>query len=264
MPTPDQWVGRIEGSRPSEPDIQLVAPLAQSKNGGSGAFQAKASDGFRYWVKVMNNGQGERVPITEQIVGRVGALIGAPCCTVKTIGISPDFAGWEFRPGKTLEPGIGHASLAVEPSIETRRLDHRAEDENTKRHAFLYALYDWCWGGDPQWLVAMGDDFSYHSHDHGWYFPPIGPHWTVEELLSKVEVPNVFPAEDWNGIPRETIQGVIDRISSVNHTSLTSAISSIPAAWPVTDQELEHIGFFLEHRAQQVASRIRLRVGGLA
>ncbi|MDE2107032.1 MAG: hypothetical protein KGL39_58030, partial [Patescibacteria group bacterium] len=161
-------------------------------------------------------------------------------------------------------PGIGHASLAVEPSLETHSLGHRMEDENIKRHAFLYALYDWCWGGDPQWLVAIGNEFSYHSHDHGWYFPPVGPNWTKEELLEKVEVPNIYHAENWNGIPKEIIQDVIDRLLGVDQATLKGAISTIPADWPVTDQELEHLGFFLEYRARQVASRIRQRVGGLA
>ena len=174
MSLPLHWAGALSGRRNSQADLVLVAPLQPSTAGGSGAFQVKASDGNRYWVKVLNNGQGSRVPITEQIVGRAGVLLGAPCCAVKTIEIPSGLPSWEFRPGLHLEPGIGHASFAIDPVIEVRSMANRSHDENEKRHAYVHALYDWCWGGDHQWLVAISDENRYHSHDHGWYLPPTG------------------------------------------------------------------------------------------
>ena len=70
------WQGLI-AKRPAEADVVLDMALQQSKAGGSGAFLAAGNDGLRYWVKTLNNGQGERVPATEQIIGRVGSLIEA-------------------------------------------------------------------------------------------------------------------------------------------------------------------------------------------
>lgn len=255
------WEGLLEGKRTLTADLQMVAPLQQSSSGGSGAFQVRGSDNNRYWVKVLNNPQGQRVPITEQIVGRVGSLIGAPCCQVLTLGIPSEFAGWEFRPGIQLQPGIGSASRSIENVVEKRILENRHEDSNTTRHAYIHALYDWCWGSDAQWLVEIGDENKYHSHDHGWYLPPSGPEWTEADLLACLNTPNQFNG-DWVGIPREEALQVASRLESITREQLATALSGIPKSWPVADIELEAVGHFLENRAPQVAERIRRTIGG--
>jgi hypothetical protein len=49
------------------------------------------------------------------------------------------------------------------------------------------ALFDWCWGGDLQGLVALSDESRYFSHDHGWYLPPNGPTWDEASLETNVD-----------------------------------------------------------------------------
>lgn len=261
MALPVTWNGVLAGRRPERADVEMQMALSPSNQGGSGTFLAKASNGNRYWVKVLNNPQGIKVPITEQIVGRVGTLIGAPCCTVQTISIPPELAGWEFRPGAQLQPGIGHASMAMENVLEVRQLGHRSDDANSRRHALVHALYDWCWGEDAQWLVAVGDENRYHSHDHGWYLPPSGPDWTHDALMGALDTPKEL-ASDWAGISKDTALFVASRLEVVSRDQLITALAGIPRDWPVTDFELESVGFFLEHRAPQVAERIRARYVG--
>jgi hypothetical protein len=77
MLTRGEWVSLLEGWRRGDAERSVIAPLLKSSVGGSGAFLGHADDQRRCWIKPQNNGQGTRVPITEQIVGRVGALIGA-------------------------------------------------------------------------------------------------------------------------------------------------------------------------------------------
>ncbi len=77
MVTRGEWVSLLEGRRRGDAERHLITPLLQSSVGGSGAFLGHADDQRRYWIKPLNNGQGTRVLITEQIVCRVGALIGA-------------------------------------------------------------------------------------------------------------------------------------------------------------------------------------------
>jgi hypothetical protein len=55
-------------------------PLRASPAGASGSFLVVGEDGRRYWCKSLNNFQGPRVAVTEQIVGRLAGLIGAPAC----------------------------------------------------------------------------------------------------------------------------------------------------------------------------------------
>jgi len=216
-------------------------------------------DGNRYWIKTLNNGQGERVPVTEQIVGRVGRLLlGAPTCSVSTIAITSDFVGWDFRPGRKLEVGIAHGSLHVDEVIETRALDRHSDDDNTRRHAFALALYDWCWGGDMQGLIALREENRFYSHDHGWYLPPEGPNWSIADLEKNVDTAREYPMPV-NQITPTVAEALAVVLDGVTREGIRDALTGIPSGWPVTDEELETVGFFLERRAPAVAARIRAR-----
>lgn len=252
------WDGAFKGQRPTNAEVILKVALQKSSSGGSGAFLGLADDGQRYWIKPLNNAQGERVPITEQIVGRMGNFLGAPTCEIRTIFISEEFAGWEFRPSRKLETGIAHASLHVENAIFTRALDHCMDDDNSRRYAFLFALYDWCWGGDAQGLLAVKDENRFFSHDHGWYLPPEGKTWTVADLDANVDVPHELSTQP-NGIGASAAEEVARVLEGVTKNVLQDALAAIPSAWPVTDEELEWAGFFFEKRASMVAERVRQR-----
>ena len=160
------WRGLLAGQRASGSDApNLAVPLQQSPRGGSGTFLAADSQGDKWWVKPLNNAQGQRVIVTEAIVGTVGGLIGAPVCHTTVVNIPAELEGWEFRPGHQLSPGLAHASLAVESVVEDRRLKYRDDDDNQTHHVGVFALYDWCWGGDPQWRQALPVDASQFSID---------------------------------------------------------------------------------------------------
>jgi hypothetical protein len=189
--TPEDWRGRLSGrADPGEP-LRLVAPLDQSKEGSAGSFPARASDGRRWRVKPLNNFQSPRVCVNEYVVGRLGNAIAAAVCEMGIMEVTAAHAGWAFKQGdpRGLEPGLASASLEVESVREERVLSHRTEDENRRRHAGVYALYDWCHGSDPQWLYQANDGNRLFSHDHGHYFPS-GPGWTVASLQSALDDPH--------------------------------------------------------------------------
>ena len=105
-----------------EPEgVAAILPIQQSVAGSAGSFLVAADDGNRYWCKPLNNRQSPRVPATEQIVGRLGALIDAPVCEVELVALD-GIAGFEFTPGRLAEPGWAHGSLAVDPALEIRDL----------------------------------------------------------------------------------------------------------------------------------------------
>ena len=107
--------------KPEFDGVSAVIPLRPSSSGGAGSFLVLADDGQRYWCKSLNNFQGERVPVTEQIFARLATVIGAPACAPQFVDLTP-IVGWEFRPGtgRVIEAGWAHGSRAVEPVIETR------------------------------------------------------------------------------------------------------------------------------------------------
>ena len=237
------------------PAVRAVAPLQQSKQGGSGSFLVRADDGRRYWCKVLNNTQGTPlVPVNEQIVGRLGALIGIAVCEARLVEIPPALGGWEFRPGHTLQPGTAHGSLAVEGAVETHSLDHRADSDNAARQAGFYALHDWLGGTDAQWLYAPAEGNRYSSHDHGHYL--FGPAWTAEMLAQRVTdpAPLGLPSQ---GLSAAEIARLADALQALTEQEIAGALANLPASWPIGDAEFAAVVNFAAQRCDSVAQRLR-------
>jgi hypothetical protein len=237
-----------------EAGVSATAPLGKSASGSSGSFQVLADDEQRYWCKVINNPQGPRVLANEQIVGRLGKLIGAPVCEVELVYIPADLAGWEFRPGLPLIEGWAHGSLALEPVTETRSLEDRAQDDNARRHGGICALYDWMGGSDAQWLIR-GPEREYYSHDHGHYFPG-GPTWTIASLHALRDVP-IQVATPNSGLDADELRRLADAVEAVSAEEIQGCIAKVPAAWPPSDAELDELVTYLAHRTAPVAERLR-------
>jgi hypothetical protein len=237
------------------PAVRAELLLQQSNQGGSGSFLVRANDRRRYWCKVLNNTQGvPLVPVNEQIVGRLGALIGVAVCEVRLVEIPQTLAGWEFRPGHTLQPGIAHGSAAVEGAVETRELEHRAEADNAARHAGFYALHDWLGGSDPQWLRATADGNRYYSHDHGHYV--FGPAWTPEILAQRVADPAPL-GKPSHGLSVAEIDRVAKRLETMSEEEISGALSNLPDTWPIGDASFAAVVNFATQRCDSVAQRLR-------
>lgn len=247
--------------RPADPDgVAAVAPLASSTAGGSGSFLVRADDGRRYWCKTLNNFQHPKVPANEQLVGRLGALIGAPVCEVALVKIPQALVGWEFRPGRPLEEGWVHGSLAADLVVETRDMTSRTTDDNPKRHAGIYALHDWLGGSDAQWLM-VGAEAAYYSHDHGHYFPG-GPDWSAATLNQAAGAAFQLghPA---TGLDAQELARLANVLEGLNEQEIAFCASNLPTDWPVTDDELEALVGFVDARRAPVAQRLRGLLGAV-
>jgi hypothetical protein len=249
------WSGALSRrSNPQDPPV-IVVPIKQGTDGGSGAFLAADTQSRQWWVKALNNCQRERVTVTEAIIGRVGGLIGAPVCETSIVTIPNDIAGWEFRPGHALRPGFAHGSRAVSGVQEDRTLLYVDRDENAVRHAGVFALYDWCFGSDPQWLYAEPEERRLYSHDHGHYLPN-GPDWSTTTLQAHVDDAHEAP---WlrDDLDSNELRRLGDALAGLSRSDIAPALACIPPSWPVTDAELEAVGWFLERRSRPVAQRLR-------
>jgi hypothetical protein len=233
-------------------------PLRASLAGASGSFLVLADDGRRYWCKAINNFQGPRVPVTEQIVGRLGRLLDAPSCEVELVRVDA-IAGWEFRPGsgRTVEPGWAHGSIAVEPAVETRSLDHRTEDDNRRRQCGIYALCDWLAGSDVQWLYCVSEDNAYYSHDHGYYLT--GPDWTSEGLAAARDASFALSVPPEH-LDREELSRLAEALEALRREDIDAELSKLPKNWPVTDNDLDAAAEFADVRRVGVAARLRALV----
>ncbi len=248
--------GREPEGRPEEVELAIKAVLGPSAASGSQAFPVLATDGGRWHVKAPNNPQGSRVLVTEYLMSRVGQLIGAPVCEVSPIAITEEFADFQVVNGPKLAKGIASASRDVADVTEMRgALEYRDKDDNARRHAGVVAFYDWCWGDDPQWLVVTTRDNELHSHDHGFYLPPGGQDWSVATLEANVGEahPLGTPSE---GLDVAELERLAEALRAVTTEQIAGVVGSVPAAWPVTDDELTSVSSYLCQRAPEVAQRV--------
>jgi hypothetical protein len=232
-----------------------VAPLDQSKVGGSGSFLVLADDGERYWCKVAYGDQGPRVPVNEQIVGRLASLIGAAVCKPQLVKIPEAIAGWEFRPGKALQAGWAHGSQAVADAIETHQLEHRSDDDNARRHASFFAVFDWLHGEDPQWLYSTSAANAYYQHDCGHYLPG-PPNWTATLLAEATGVAKPLP-QDHAGLDKAELERLADALDSLTREEIAGALANISAVWGVDQADVDAVVDFAFARRVDVATRLR-------
>jgi hypothetical protein len=238
--------------------VTAVMPLRASMVGVSGAFLVLADDDERYWCKPLNNFDHPRVPVTEQIVARLGALIGAPVCEGRLVRLD-EIVGWEFRPGsgRPVDAGWAHGSRAIDPGLETRTLAHRTDDDNRSRQAGLYALCDWLLGSDVQWLYALDEDNAYYSHDHGYYLG--GPGWNIESLRARANEPAPLSIPSV-GLDPDELNRLAGALEGMTRAMIEDALSGLPADWPVSVGELESLAVVLDGRRAPVAARLRAMV----
>lgn len=257
------WRGLVSGRTDDYDAVHLVAVITPGGQSWASPFRAVADDGNDYFVKTLESCRRDwaRGSIAvEYIVGKVGKLVGAPVCASTLIRIPEEFTGDEIRPGIPLVPGIAHASKALEHADEQRHhLAYRNQDHNHVRHVGVYALYDWCYGDDAQWLYDLDDDRSIYSHDHGLYFPP--NHGVIEDEILKLSAdePNVLPDAP-EGLAPEAVEAVAKALETIDRDALVNILRAVPASWPVSDEALATLGWFLEYRAPAVAHRLRALV----
>lgn len=101
-----------------------------------------------------------------------------------------------------------------------------------------------------------------YSHDHG-HFLPGSPDWTIESLLEEREVAHSLDTSP-EGLDYNERVRVADALENLTVSELQAVLCGIPASWPVSDLELETLGFFLDSRRLSVARRIRQLAATLA
>jgi hypothetical protein len=100
-----------------------------------------------------------------------------------------------------------------------------------------------------------GAEQEYFSHDHGHYFPG-GPGWSESSLQDVQD--NPFPyGTPSAGLDAGELRRLADAIAAVSAEEIEECAAKVPAAWPVTDAELDALVAFLIYRREPVAERLR-------
>lgn len=82
-------------------------------------------------------------------------------------------------------------------------------------------------------------------------------HWTVDDPKARVAEPRTLPQLQ-GVLPQalEHCEGYAEALRNVTTDGITEALSTIPAEWPVSLNELAHLAWFLAERREPVASRL--------
>ena len=226
---------------------------------GSKPFQLHTDAGM-CWCKPLNNPQGPMVPVNEQLCAALGALIGVQVCEPWIVEIPQHLAGDVIEPPNyILQAGFAHGSAEVPGAVEIKgSMDHRVEDDNAVRQAGFFALHDWLWGQDEQWLRESLADNRYHAHDQGFYFPN-GPNWTPQHLMSSRDLAHPL-GQQTAGLDRGELTRLADALDALIAQEIRAALPNLPATWPIDQAGLDAVVDFATHRAPAVAARLRVLV----
>ena len=74
-------------------------------------------------------------------------------------------------------------------------------------------------------------------------------------LIARVDEPHP-PSWPPDGMDGAELTRLSKRLRGLSAGELAGALQTIPTTWPVTDTELEAVGWFLHRRAEQVAARL--------
>ena len=79
--------------------------------------------------------------------------------------------------------------------------------------------------------------------------------------MAHVDEPHLL-AGPYGDLDPTEIQHLAERLEAMTRSELADVLQCVPGDWPVSDEELEALGFFLERRAPGVASRMRSLMDG--
>lgn len=256
----DDWNGAFAERGVPRKIARVTAILEPNDGFGVAcAFQASTDSGGHWWVKPPNSPQGPKSLANEWIVAQLGGLLGAPVCEVEVATVDDDLVGELIRVDPLelrLAAGLCTASRHIEGSMECRhRLENTHADNNAIRHAGILALYDWCWGRDPQWLTVAIDDHATFSHDHGLFFG--GANWSAAALRELVDAENIVPVADGRSAtsPAERSR-IAELLRGISRAILVPILRRVPREWVPDPTDLEELGYFLERRAVSTADRL--------
>jgi hypothetical protein len=151
-------------------------------NSASRPFQARGADGIEYIVKARQvDRRIERQMVNDQVVARLGMLMGAPVGKPSLVDISQDLIDMSPEYADILA-GIAHSTEFIKDCSDDRELFlHTKETTNRERFALLCILYSWVHARDHQFIYNKIKPNLVHSVDHGHFFVG-GSDWTIERL----------------------------------------------------------------------------------
>lgn len=207
----------------------------------------ECDDSREYVVKGQNAG---RQIVNEQIVARLGLLLGAPIPETQIVEIPDELIQLEKNLAH-IPAGTAHGSLYLRDTYFDRCLIATGEDVNRPRLALLAVLYGWVGANDRQYLFTNETPRLIYSIDHGHFFPN-SPNWTANDLAiaQNAQLDPAFVSE-CHFTPPE-IDQAITALVNINEGEIVDAVAYPPTEWGITIDERTMMLQYLIKRQFQI------------
>lgn len=249
------WRSLIEAAATeTQPEPVLADTYYRRWPSAARPVELGCADGNRYVVKgLRNDAQQGRMIFTDQVAGRIGALMEAPVPQVTLVQVPAELIAANPDKNKQMghmEPGIAHGSLRI-PDVAERINSFDHVDDNRERFASLAIFFGWLVAGDRQFIYKNQSPRLVYSHDHG-HFLPGGPNWTVKNLQkhTATAAAELSLVSQLNLTTKE-LAAACAPLNNVKSEQVASALA-IPPDWTITLDERVALAEFLDKRRAEL------------
>jgi hypothetical protein len=212
-------------------------------------------------VKFIQNNHGDgRGIASEQIVARLGRLIGACVAEVAVVDVSAELVEViRASPDSHLDfvplPGLHHGSMWALGFSDRQHLAFI--DENRQAFAALHVLAAWAFcNGDHQWIYRNEPPHDVLSVDHTTFFPA-GPAWTPQSLAQGEAAVTRDSQFDSIGLAPDEYDAVLERVAAVSAENLAEVVSAPPDDWGLSPTDRKAVASYLWTRRDRVEQAVR-------
>lgn len=226
---------------------------------GSRPFHCLASDGKKYWCKLVS-GPNRAPEVVNEVVGSViGRQLGSPMRPWTILDIPKSllhqWAGTDPATRYRLPGEPVFASLELPHARHSYDIEAVSRDGNYSRFPLLVASWLLCNAEDIQLLYDLGADMTVWSVDHGFWFGSLESPWGLdgpEVLAGRPELPPIrdeIPAEYW--------ATAIDAVDRLDSGILDDVLSAIPGEWSIDHEDCARLVHYAVGRKGYTIARLR-------
>ena len=256
--TPEEWETVVDFAtslRP--PPIEMVDFHRRIQSYSQPCIMNDAA-GQEYVVKPLLTTQPmERALTVDQIVSRLGMMIGAPVGEPDLVFISDRM----IEENKQLQipsryfPGIAHASKLIPGCHDGLEMGQYQTGLNRPRYALLAVLYGLAYCDNDHQVIFQEPGSLVYSVDHGNFFLG-GPDWTIESLR-ETPAARVDPIILHTcGLSFPEYQPALQCLKHLNNKHIAYAVASPPASWEFTLKERGEVAYYIAKRRNDLIAML--------
>ena len=251
-PAPTDWAELIEQASGHIKPVGAVTFLRRRTDTASNPVYVQADDNKTYVLKALRtDAEQGRMLFNDQVVARLGALIGAAVPPVALVAIPQSLIDLNPHPQQGMghcRAGICHGSELIKDVME--RIDqfqYVADDDNKRRFTILGVLHAWIGFSDRQFLYEINHPFRVSAVDHGHFFPN-GPNWTLASLATAAAPVVAADLVGACSLARGDLYAGCSALAKATDGEIARILAIPPAEWGVKINERIGVAKYLSAR----------------